>query len=275
MPRTPSSAVMFRVDRSTISPTTMSDGSMEVISLGDPHGFAGTPINMANVARLPSPWSPVGDTVSFDVWMSTKGILMKATGPAVNDAAQSWGDSAALRSAIFSSLAASRFSDDSLHSASSDLNDFSVFGNGMQKNLSSRDRGVDMAVKDEPALKVSGITEVGDENITPLDTHISGTPRRRRDTVPSKFQTPVKHTPRATKHISTPLTKLDNVDISHLRSTSSISSMAYELRIGLFGEGRSMTAIENIISLLDQASPESAVLRTRVDNEAAVIVEAV
>ncbi|KIJ14459.1 hypothetical protein PAXINDRAFT_169819, partial [Paxillus involutus ATCC 200175] len=124
----------------------MSDGSMEVISLGDPHGFADTPINMANVARLPSPWSPVGDTVSFDVWMSTKGILMKATGPAVNDAAQSWGDSAALRSAIFSSLAASRFSDDSLHSASSDLNDFSVFGNGMQKNLSSRDRGVDMAV---------------------------------------------------------------------------------------------------------------------------------
>ncbi|KAF9223369.1 hypothetical protein BS17DRAFT_767248 [Gyrodon lividus] len=280
-PRTPSSAVLFRVDRSTISPTMMSDGSIEVISLGGRRGFVGTPVKMANVGPLPSPWSPVGGTVSFDVWMTAEGILMQATGPMVNDIVQPSDDSMALRSAILSSLAASRFSDDSLHSASSDLNglDMSVFVDldGIQEDFSSKDRKIDTAVKDDAAAKVSDMTEVGDENTTPLVTHISETLRRRRDTVPSitKFYTPVKHTPRGVKCISTPLTKLENVDLKYLRSTNSISSMAYEFRVGLFEEGRSMTAIENIISLLDQGSPKSAVSRTAVDNVAAVIVEAV
>ncbi|KIJ62889.1 hypothetical protein HYDPIDRAFT_114013 [Hydnomerulius pinastri MD-312] len=258
-PMTPCSPIMFRLDRSTISPTTMSDGSMEIISLGDRRGFAGAPLKVADIERLPSPWSPSDKTASFDVWMTTEGILMKATGPVANDIAQSIDDSAALRSAILSSLAASKLSDDSLSSASSGL-DISVFINldGMDDDLSGEATKLDVAAKVDFPLKAREASE----NVVPSVTYVSETPRRKRDTVLSitKFQTPVKYqaSPRALKYVSTPLSKYENVDHSHLRTPNSISSTTYELRIGLFGEGRSMTAIENIISLLDQASPEPA-----------------
>ena len=206
-PRTPSPLIL-RLDR---SPTTMSDGSLEVISLGSP----------ADIARLPSPWSPVGKLAASDVWMSVDGMLVNATGPL-----DSPDVSAASRTAMLS------LSTTSLYSSPSALDAFGI------------------SVFDGPKLN-----QVRDEIRPTLVTH---TPRKRRDTLPSVNSHALSHSVRATKHFSTPLTKVDNVvDVTHVRSATSVSSMAYELRMGLFAGGGSMTAFGNILSLLDQASPES------------------
>ncbi|KAH0833338.1 hypothetical protein J3R83DRAFT_12407 [Lanmaoa asiatica] len=258
-PRSPSSAVMVRFDRSIISPTTMSDGSLEVISLGDRRGFVGSPVKVANIGRLPSPWSPTGRMTSSDVWMSVDGMLMNATGPVDDNPAQPLDDSTALRTTMLSSLTMSRISASSLYSSPSalDVLGISVFVNldGLGDRLSSEGNNID--TRDDPT-SVPKLNEVRGENRPTLITQSPQTPHKRRETFPSVT---ASHTPwhssRATKCLSTPLTKLDNVEISHVRSTSSISSMAYQLRLGLFADGKSMTAIENIISLLDQASPES------------------
>ena len=233
-PSTPSSAVLVRPDR---SPTTMSDGSLEVISLGDRRGFPGSPVKLADIARLPSPWSPIGKMASSDVWVDVDGMLMNATGP-VDIPTQSRDDSAASRTALHS---LSRISSASLYSSHSALDAFgiSVFAN-LDEGLSSH-----VDAKEDRSI----ILKPHDES--------RPTPRKRRDTLP--FVTPhtPNHSARATKHLSTPLAKLGNVDLGHVRSATSISSMAYELRMGLFADGRSMTGFENILSLLDQASPES------------------
>lgn len=182
------------------SPTTMSDGSLEVISLGDRTADISDP--------LPSPWSPIGKKTSQDVWMSVDGMLMNATGPTMDD------DDDATRMLSLSTI--------SLYSTSSVLDTFgiSVFVNLTDSTTLSKRH----------------------ENRPTLVT----TPSKQRDTLTSFTGSNV-----------TPLTKRDNADTSHLRTASSISSLAYELRMGLFADGRSMSAFDNIIPLLDQASPES------------------
>lgn len=178
------------------SPTTMSDGSLQVI---DP-------------PPLPSPWSPIGKVTSSDVWMSVDGLLVNATGPVTLDDSFSristTSSSSALDALVFVSL------------------------DEHQPNITTT----------TPELIHSAV--------------VTQTPRKRRETISSVLPPPT-HSARTTKSRSTPLTKLDNVALSHVRSATSISSMAYEFRLGLFADGRSMTALENIISLLDQASPES------------------
>ncbi|KAH7884760.1 hypothetical protein F5I97DRAFT_1498150 [Phlebopus sp. FC_14] len=274
-PRTPNSVLMIQLDRSSMSPTAMSDGSLEVICLGNRRVFPGTPLKPANaVERLPSPWSPADATASFDVWMTAGGVLTNANGPVADNPVESPDDSAVLRSAIVSSLAASgsKFSDCTLiSSASSSLEiiDLSVYvdldgleheSSGDSSNLQDN---TDVPANNDAPVKVD-ITEVRDENKAPSATLITGPPRSRRDTVLSitKFQTPVKQaSPLA---VIAPLSKSES---SNLLTSNSISSTAYELRLGLFGDGKSMTAIENIISLLDQASPESAVKRPEADHE--------
>ena len=183
-----------RLDR---SPTTMSDGSLEVISLG-------SPVKLTHTGRLPSPWSPIGKT-SPNVWMSVGGVLVNATGPVVNTPIQSQDDSLA---------------------PTSPLDAF----------------GISVFVKRDATPKTNQARD---------DKTCFKTPRRRRDTLPAVCSA------RTIKQLSTPMTKRDNIDVSHVRSATSISSMAYELRMGLFADGRSISAFDNIIPLLDQASPES------------------
>ncbi|KAG8212977.1 hypothetical protein J3R82DRAFT_11360 [Butyriboletus roseoflavus] len=258
-PRTPSSAVIVQLDRSIISPTTMSDGSLEVISLGDRRGFVGSPVNVADIGLLPSPWSPTGRVTPSDVWMSVDGMLMNATGRVDDKPAHSQDDSTAPRTAMLSSLTVSRIPTSPLYSSPSALDalGISVFVSfdGVGDQLSSEGDNVDTR---DDSTSVPKLDEVRDESRPMLVTREPQTPRKRRETIPSVARSHgPSHSSRATKCLSTPLTKLDNVDISHVRSASSISSMAYGLRLGLFAEGKSMTAIEHIISLLDQTPPES------------------
>ncbi|KAG9316942.1 hypothetical protein JVU11DRAFT_3025 [Chiua virens] len=236
-PRTPSSAVMVRLDRSLSSPTTMSDGSLEVVSLGDRRGFPTSPGKTTDIARLPSPWSPIGKSTSQDVWMSVDGMLVNATGP---------------MNAYPVSPTGFRMSTPSLYSSSSALDAFgiSVFVN-LGHTLSNEALTPD--TREDPFKS----NQVRDENNSTPVTQGSRTPRKRRETIPSVKKSGASgNTTRATKCLSTPLTKIENVDVSHLRSTKSFSSMAYEFRMGLIADGRSMAAIEHIISLLDQDSPE-------------------
>ena len=230
----------------------MSDGSLEVISLGDRRGFVGSPVKVADIGRLPSPWSPSGRMTSSDVWLSVDGILMNATGR-VED--QSQDDSTAPGTPKLPPLTVSRILTSSLYSSPSALDalGISVFVNldGVGDHPSSQGN-----TRDDPT-SVPKVNEVRDENRPMLVTQEPQTPRKRRETLPSFTRSHgPSHNTRGTKHLSTPLAKLDNIDTSHVRSASSISSMAYEFRLGMFAEGKSMTAIENIISLLDQASPE-------------------
>ncbi|KAF8552063.1 hypothetical protein OG21DRAFT_1486523 [Imleria badia] len=232
-PRTPSSAVTVRLDRSSISPTTMSDGSLEIISLGDRRDFLGSPVKRVDMGRLPSPWSPIGKTASSNVWMSVEGVLVNATGPVGDTPARSWSQD--------DSRTTPRISAASLYSSHSALDAFGI------SVFVSLDAVEEQGNKDDPPK----LNQVRDEN-RPALVEVTQTPRKRRDTLPS-----VAYSARTTKHLSTPLTKRDNADIGHVRSATSISSMAYELRMGLFADGRSISAFDNIISLLDQASPES------------------
>lgn len=174
------------------------------------------------------------------------GMLMNATGP-LDD--HSLDDSA--RTAMLSSLTFSRMSTVSLSSSSAlDAFGISVFAN-LDEVGDAQGNNVD--TRDGPT-SVPKLNQVSDEN---RPTLVTQTPPKRRETFTSVTRSNAPtHSSRATKRFSTPLTKLDNMNISHLRSASSISSLAYELRMGLFADGRSMTAFENIIPLLDQASPE-------------------
>ncbi|KAG6373508.1 hypothetical protein JVT61DRAFT_6666 [Boletus reticuloceps] len=251
--RSPSSAVIVQLDRSTISPTTMSDGSLEVISLGDPPAFVGSPVKVADTSRLPSPWSPTGKVASSDVWMSVEGFLMNATGPILYNSAQSESQDNSL---AFSTVTLSPpwISTAALYSSCPALDAFgiSVFV-GLDK---MGDQGKNVDIKDNSTSTLES-NQVRDETRPTVTNKDFQTPRKRRDTLPSVTSHTNSQSARATKCLSTPLAKLDNVEISHVRSATSFSSMAYELRMGLFADGRSITAFENIISLLDQASPES------------------
>lgn len=192
--------------------------------------------------------------------MSVDGMLMNATGLVDDNPAPSQDDSAAARTAtMLSSLVASRISTSSLYSSPSALEalSISVFVNLGEVGDHLSSEGNNVETRDD-STSVPKLNEVRDENRATLVTQGLQTPRRRRDTHPSVTRSCApSHSSRATKCLSTPLIKLDNADISHICSASSISSMAYELRLGLFAEGKSMTALENIISMLDQASPES------------------
>ncbi|KAF8442296.1 hypothetical protein L210DRAFT_3204517 [Boletus edulis BED1] len=248
--RSPSSAVIVQLDRSTISPTTMSDGSLQVISLGDPPA---SPVKVADTSRLPSPWSPTGKVASSDVWMSVEGFLTNSTGPIVHNSAQSESQDNSLD---FSTVTLSPpwISTTALYSSCPALDAFgiSVFV-GLDK---MGDQGKNVDIKDDSTSTLES-NQLRDEPRPTLANKDFQTPRKRRDTLPSVTSHTKSQSARATKCLSTPLAKLDNVDIGHIRSATSFSSMAYELRMGLFADGRSITAFENIISLLDQVSPRS------------------
>ena len=186
-----------------------SDASWEVIPLG-----AVTPVRVADTVRLPSPWSPIGRPSGPDVWMSADGLLVNASGPVDG----SHDDSAG-------TATLSGMSSPSLYSTSSALG---AFGISVLVHL------------DDPK-----VVHVRDGYRPTLRT-----PLKRRQTLSSaaRPQAPSRMSHRATKSLSTPLTKLVHVDAGH----SSIASMAC-----LFADGKSMTGLENIISLLDQASPEA------------------
>ena len=189
--------------------------------------------------------------------MSVDGLLMNATGP-VMDTLQN--DSPAPRMAMIS---LSRISTSSLYSSPSALD---AFGISIFVDLEKvGDQGnIDTKADSSGVLKLN---TVGGQDHPTFITQGPQTPRKRRDTHPSVTPQATTCCSRATKCLSTPLTKLDNTGMNHVRSATSISSMAYELRMGLFADGRSITAFENIISLLDQASPES-VRATPVRNDA-------
>jgi hypothetical protein len=207
----------------------MSDGSLEIISLGDRRDFLGSPVKRRGYGSSALPLEPDRkNRRRQNVWMSVDGVLVNAAGPVDNPDV-----SAASRTAMFS------LSSTSL-SSSSALDAFGI--------------SVFVSLDEGQCNSVDDLHQVRDEN---RPTFVTQTPCKRRDTLPSVTPHALTHSVRATKHFSTPLAKLDNVDVSHVRTATSISSMAYELRMGLFADGRSISAFENILSLLDQASPTS------------------